>query len=146
MEPTMQESTAKSPGSNRTRHGRETEENSQKRDLEDAVAEIEQRRQEKFSSANLDADHSRRMLAASHPMLEQCYFIETDGTNAFYEIVCDHAIARKSGLYITGEFRVGKTTSIENTMFRLKEDMPWLAVLYHSAKRQHGLNRPAFCR
>ena len=141
----MRASTAKSPGSNGTRHSQETAKNSQRCDIEEAVAEIEQLRQERFSSANLDADNSRRMLAASHPMLEQCYFIETDGTSAFYEIVCDHAIARKSGLYITGEFRVGKTTSIENTMLRLKEDMPWLAVLYHSAKRQHGQSKKALC-
>lgn len=141
----MQASTGKSSGSNGTRHRQETAANSQRRGIEEAVAELEQTRQAKFASADLETDHARRMLAAFHPMLEQCYFIETDGTNAFYDIVCDHAIARKSGLYMTGEFRVGKTSSIENTMARLQKDMPWLAVLFHSAKRKHGQSKNSLC-
>ena len=116
-----------------------------RREIEEAAARLEENRLTRFRTANLDDADERRGLAAFHPMLEQKYFIETDETANFYDIVCDHAMARKSGLYVTGEFRVGKTTAIENAVERLRTDMPWLAVLVHSAKRKPNQSKTALC-
>ena len=106
------------------------------REIEQASRRLEEQRLARFRAANLDSDGERRLLAAFHPMLEQGYFIDTDETADFYDVVCDHAIARKSGLYVTGSFRVGKTTAIEMAVHQMRTDMPWLAVLVHLAKRQ----------
>jgi type II secretory pathway predicted ATPase ExeA len=124
---------------------RESAASKQRRQIDEAVAQLEQMRLEKFSSVDLNTISVRQKLAAFHPMLEQRYFNETDETNAFYDIVYDHVIARKSGLYVTGEFRVGKTSTIENSIVRLRDDLPWLAVLYHSAKRQLGQSKKSLC-
>ncbi|QSI31073.1 AAA family ATPase [Variovorax sp. RKNM96] len=116
-----------------------------RREIEEAAAKLEENRLARFRTAYLANADERRRLAAFHPLLEQKYFIETDETANFYDIVCDHAMARKSGLYITGEFRVGKTTAIENAVERLRRDMPWLAVLVHSAKRKPNQSKTALC-
>lgn len=104
--------------------------------VEDKVAQLEAERDARFAAANLDLLAVRRELAPLHPMLEQRYFIETEEANKFYLVVYDHGLARKSGLYAYGEFRVGKTTLVEEAERRLAKDMPWLAVLYYSAERE----------
>lgn len=124
---------------------RETERYRHRRQIEEAAAELEKSRLARFIAANLVSDDQRRMLAAFHPMLEQRYFIETNETADFYDIVCDHALARKSGLYVVGEYRVGKTFSIMNTMNSLHMDLPWISILYHSATRNSNQSKKSFC-
>ncbi|MDO9196931.1 ATP-binding protein [Rhodoferax sp.] len=124
---------------------RETERYRHRRKIEEAAAELEKARLARFSAADLVSNDQRRQLAAFHPMLEQRYFIETHETADFYDIVCDHAMARKSGLYVIGEYRVGKTTSMVKTMDSLHRDMPWIAILYHSATRKANQSKKSFC-
>lgn len=116
-----------------------------RREIEAAAAQLEEDRVARFRAANLEDDGERRRLTAFHPLLEEKYFIETDETAAFYDVVCDHALARKSGLYVTGEFRVGKSTAIARAVERLRVDMPWLAVLLHSAQRKANQSKSSLC-
>jgi type II secretory pathway predicted ATPase ExeA len=131
--------------SNGTPQSRETKASEQRLHVKESIDQLERHRLESFCSVDLASFAARQKLAASHPMLEQGYFIETYETNGLYEVVYDHAIARKSGLYVTGEFRVGKTRAIENMIARFQKDLPWLAVFYHSAKRQFGQTKKSLC-
>lgn len=102
-------------------------------------------RENKFSCSDLNELQVRIGLTPSHPMLESSYFIETEQASNFYNVVYDYILARKSGLYCMGEFRVGKTKAILNAILRLEVDMPWAAVFLHSAKRVTHQTKKAFC-
>lgn len=106
---------------------------------------LDQLRENKFSCSDLNDLQVRIGLTPSHPMLESSYFIETEQASNFYNVVYDNILARKSGLYCMGEFRVGKTKAISNAIHRLEVDMPWAAVFLHSAKRVTHQTKKAFC-
>ncbi len=106
---------------------------------------LDQLRENKFSCSDLNDLQVRIGLTPFHPMLESSYFIETEQASNFYNVVYDNILARKSGLYCMGEFRVGKTKAISNAIQRLKIDMPWAAVFLHSAKRVIHQTKKAFC-
>jgi hypothetical protein len=103
-------------------------------------------RENKFYCSDLNDMQVRIGLTPHHPMLESRYFIETEQSSNFYNVVYDYILARKSGLYCMGEFRVGKTRAISNAIHRLKVDMPWAAVFLHSAKRVTHQTKKAFCQ
>ena len=77
--------------------------------LESALSKLESIRTQKFLERDLTDIQNRAEICYLHPMLESRYFIDTDEASDFCKIVYDYVIARKSGLYCTGEFRVGKT-------------------------------------
>lgn len=134
-----------SPQISKRTEPRQTERYRQKRQIEEAATKLEANRLERFTAADLNSKDQRRGLAASHPMLEQRYYIETNDTAAFYEIVYDHILVRKSGLYVVGAYRVGKTTSVNKAIERLKKDVPWVATFCHSATRKANQSKKAFC-
>lgn len=113
--------------------------------LDSAVSQLELARIQKFSEQNLSSVKSRAAICYAHPMLESKYFIDTEEANDFYQIAYDHIFARKSGLYCTGEFRVGKTTAIQNTIERLRREAAWAAVFFHSATRDMHQTKKNFC-
>lgn len=113
--------------------------------LDLAVSKLERARLQKFSEQNLSDVQSRAAICFAHPMLESKYFIDTDEANDFFQIAYDHVFSRKSGLYCTGEFRVGKTTAIQNTIERLRRDASWAAVFFHSATRDMRQSKKSFC-
>lgn len=117
-----------------------------RREIEEVTKDLDSRRNNLFSSCDLSSYAVRIKLTSKHPMLENGYFINTDDTNNFYDAVFDHLFARKSGLYITGEFRVGKTTCISNAISRLSSELPHIYVGRFSAVRNHSQSKVAFCR
>lgn len=129
--------------SNRRRAGKV--ENSSLRGLDAATDELDHIKKSKFSGSDLCSKKVRIQLASMHPMLEGEYFIDTSDTEDFYNVVFDHVFARKSGLYITGEFRVGKTKNILNSILRLKIDLPIIYADFFSGKRNHNQSKLSFC-
>lgn len=110
------------------------------------AAELEAARERKFAASNLDEFDARRLLAVDHPMLEKRYFIATDETSSFEQVVNDHVLARQSGLYISGDYRVGKTSAIKHCMARLANKMPSIALFYYSAEREANRSRKSMFR
>jgi len=113
--------------------------------LESALFKLESIRTQKFLERDLTDIQNRAEICYLHPMLESRYFIDTDEASDFCKIVYDYVIARKSGLYCTGEFRVGKTKAIQNTIEKLRQDAEWAAIFYHSATRDMRQTKKAFC-
>lgn len=114
--------------------------------IKEAVAELEAQRIARFSGADLDSIAMRRVLSQVHPILERNYFIETDEWSSFNRVVFDQALARKSGLYVSGEFRVGKTMAIEKSMEYLKDELPSVTTLFYSASRNANRTKNSMCR
>ena len=110
----------------------------------DAISLLELTRTKEFSLMDIESPELRRKLTALHPMLERRYFISTDQATGFYDIVYDHVLARKSGLYCMGEYRVGKTRAIEYAIEKLAEEMPWAAAVYLSAERNMNQSKKSF--
>lgn len=115
-------------------------------ELCDLIEAADAKRDAEFAGADLNIESDRVRLAAKHPMLDQLYFIKTDASEAFYQVVFDHAIARKSGLYGIGEHRVGKTKAIQYAVQRLRAELPFMAFFVYSAETRHRLNKAALCR
>lgn len=113
--------------------------------IDESINNLEAARTQKFASADLESLQSRINLTPMHPMLEFRYYIPTEQSSDFYSIVYDHIFARKSGLYFMGEHRVGKTRAIRNAIDQLSEEMPSIAVFYHSAERQLRQTKQSFC-
>ena len=87
----------------------------------------------------------RRSLVAQHPMLDAAYFIETENADRFYEVVFDHILARKSGLYCVGKYRIGKSKAIENSIERFRHDFPFMAFLRYDGERKPHQQKERFC-
>lgn len=113
--------------------------------IDESINSLEDARNQKFALADMESLQSRISLTPMHPMLELRYYIPTEQSCDFYNIVYDQIFARKSGLYFMGEHRVGKTRAIRNAMDQLSEEMPSIAVFYHSAERQLRQTKQSFC-
>ncbi|MDP4077043.1 ATP-binding protein [Acidovorax sp. A1169] len=127
------------------RHRAKTEGEIFGRLIDESVDSLENARAQKFAVTDLESLQARIFLTPMHPMLELRYYIETEQSSDFYSIAYDHIFARKSGLYFMGEHRVGKTRAILNAIDRLFEDMPSIAVFYHTAERQLRQTKASFC-
>lgn len=106
---------------------------------------LDESKSAKFLESDINSIKVRVRLASLHPMLESDYFIDTIDTENFYNVVFDHVFARKSGLYITGEFRVGKSKNIDNTISRLKVDIPSIYADSFSGTRNIKQSKSSFC-
>lgn len=101
---------------------------------------------DKEFSVDLSSTKSRRALARRHPMLDDGYVIETSQVEQFVDICYDFAAARKSGLYVVGSFRMGKSKAIERASAYLAQHFPFFAILGFSAERKPAQQKPQFCR
>lgn len=88
----------------------------------------------------------RRMLARRHPMLDDGYIIETAQVQEFVDICYDFAAARKSGLYVVGSFRMGKSKAVERAVAELTQRFPFFAVQNFSAERKPSEQKAQFCK
>jgi hypothetical protein len=100
----------------------------------------------RFSTADLATHSVRQNLAPHHPVKSGKFYIRTDESERFYFKVEDHVVSRKPGLYGVGEYRVGKTTAIEQAIQQLAREYPWLATRYFTADRNPHTEKLGFCR
>lgn len=114
-------------------------------DIDSAKDALDHSKSIEFLESDINSIKVRIRLASLHPMLESDYFIDTSDTENFYNVVFDHVFARKSGLYITGEFRVGKSKNIANTISRLKIDIPSIYAGSFSGTRNYNQSKSSFC-
>lgn len=77
-------------------------------------------------------------------MLEQKYLILTSAIFNFHEIIYDWVVARKSGLYVTGLHRQGKTTAIASVILELRNNLPFVAFLSCIGQRLTNKSKEAF--
>lgn len=97
-------------------------------------------------NVDLNVKSERVRLAGRHPMLDQRYAITTPEIEHFHDIAYDWSIARKSGLFVTGLHRQGKTTAIQSTIANLQEELPFIAFLRCNGQRLTIKTKEAFCR
>lgn len=135
-----------SGGKRSNRVKKEPLQNNCQSELDVAKEKLENSRNTKFMESDISSEKVRIRLTSLHPMLESDYFIDTSDTDNFYNVVFDHVFARKSGLYITGEFRVGKSKNIVNTISRLKTDMPIIYAASFSGTRNLNQSKSSFCQ
>lgn len=95
---------------------------------------------------DLNAKSERIRLASRHPMLDQRYAIVTPEIEHFHDLAYDWAIARKSGLFVTGLHRQGKTTALRSTIASLQEELPFITFLTCNGQRLTNKTKEAFCR
>lgn len=87
----------------------------------------------------------RRDLAPRHPMMDQGYLIVTPEIEALHDVVFDWVVARKSGLFIAGLHRQGKSKALEYILNLLRDELPFMAFLRCDAKRLASQTKPQFC-
>lgn len=111
--------------------------------LESALSKLESIRTQKFLERDLTDIQNRAEICYLHPMLESRYFIDTDEASDFCKIVYDYVIARKSGLYCTGEFR-GKNKG--NTKHYWKASAGCrVRSFFITGDAWHASDKKAFC-
>lgn len=89
---------------------------------------------------------NRIRLACRHPMLDAAYVIATPEVQRFYATVYDFVLARKSGLYLYGKYRIGKSKAIEYTIPRLEKEFPFMAFWVYDGERKPHVNKERFSR
>lgn len=97
-------------------------------------------------AVDLSSAKTRKALARRHPMLDDGYIIETAQVQEFMDICYDFVAARKSGLYVVGSFRMGKSKAMERAIEFLGQRFPFFAIVGFSAERKPGQQKPQFCR
>lgn len=97
-------------------------------------------------NVDLNLKEHRIRLAARHVMLGQRYTVPTQTIEHFHDLAYDWAIARKSGLYVIGLHRQGKTTALESSIASLEEELPFIAFLSCNGQRLTNKTKEAFCR
>lgn len=95
---------------------------------------------------DMDSDASRVRLAAQHPMLEQQYVGSTPEIDHFYDLCYDWVMTRKSGLYVYGPYRIGKSKAIESVITSLKDEFPYTTFVNCIGQRNLHQSKEAFCR
>lgn len=114
-------------------------------DIRDGVHEVDAARDLAFK-LDLEVLENRISLATRHPMLDAAYVIATPEVQRVYGAAYDAVLARKSGLYLYGKYRIGKSKAIEYTIPRLKEEFPFMAFKVYDAERKPNANKERFAR
>jgi len=94
---------------------------------------------------DLSLKEHRIRLAPRHPMLDQHYIVQTEEVDNFINLCFDWVLARKSGLYVYGHYRQGKTKAINSAIEDLKERLPFTAVLSCIGQRNLHQSKENFC-
>lgn len=94
---------------------------------------------------DLNSKEHRIRLAPRHPMLDQHYTVHTEEIEHFIDLCIDWALARKSGLYVYGHYRQGKTKAINSAIDDLKTRLPFTAVLSCIGQRNLHQSKENFC-
>lgn len=95
---------------------------------------------------DLDSDACRIRLASQHPMMDQLYVVKTPEIDHFHDLCYDWVITRKSGLYVYGPYRIGKSKAIESVIASLNEELPFTAIVTCIGQRNLHQSKEAFCR
>jgi hypothetical protein len=113
--------------------------------LRSYATSIDIARDEDFA-CDLAQAKNRIRLAPRHPVLDSSYVIDTGEVRRFYDVVYDYILARKSGLYIYGKYRVGKSKAIEYSISELEALFPFMAFAVFDGERNPHQHKSSFCR
>lgn len=87
----------------------------------------------------------RQKLALRHPMLDHRYCLATEEIENLQDVAYDWVAGRKSGLYIPGLHRQGKTTAMNAVMDYLHQEFKHVAILSCLGQRSTVQSKKAFC-
>lgn len=87
----------------------------------------------------------RQKIALRHPMLDYQYCLATEEIENLQDVAYDWIAGRKSGLYVPGLHRQGKTTAMNAVMEYLRQEFPYVAILSCLGQRTTTQTKKAFC-
>lgn len=87
----------------------------------------------------------RQKLALRHPMLDHQYRLVTEEIENLQDVAYDWIAGRKSGLYVPGLHRQGKTTAMNAVMEYLRLEFPYVAILSCLGQRSTIQTKKSFC-
>lgn len=81
----------------------------------------------------------RRRASSSHPVfMHEGYLLETDASDAYFEMVSEWVELLKSGLCVTGGSLMGKTRCVKSVMQRLRQEYPSTGLALLSGELDSG--------